>query len=132
MKEIKQLTFAKACKLEGLDAKKIVAASTQLAALLPKKDRKSSIASTILVIMIKAANRLANDGKEWIPDFNDGTWKYEPRFLMASSGFRYGGYGAWSSNSNVGSRLCYKNYDVMKWMEVDNKNFLKVRKEYMV
>ncbi|MEK9157707.1 MAG: hypothetical protein AAB638_00805 [Patescibacteria group bacterium] len=132
MKEIKQLTFEKACKLEGLDAKKIVAASIQLAALFPKKDRKSQIAQSKVVIMVKAANRLANDGKPWKPDYNNTDWKYEPRFIVASSGFQCVGYGAWRADSLVGSRLCFKNYDVMKWMCEDNKNYLKVCKEYML
>lgn len=45
---------------------------------------------------------------DWVPDFdNSNVWKYEPRFLGGSSGFRYDDCDYWTSHSCVGSRLCF-------------------------
>ena len=130
MKTIEQLTFEKACKVEKLDAKKIILAYTNLAKLFPGRDRKSIIAEPKVRIMIKAANRLANNGKEWIPDFdNYDQLKYEPYFILGSSGFRFGDYVGWNADSGVGSRLCFINYNTMKLM-VENKHYMKVYNEY--
>ena len=91
MKALAQLkTFEAACKVEGLDPKKVLPDFSSY----PKKDRKAMLAHAKLVIIARAANRLANNGKEWKPDWNNsGQYKYYPWFWMAgSSGFRFGDY----------------------------------------
>jgi hypothetical protein len=56
---------------------------------------------------LKLLNKSLNG--EWTPDFdNPNQYKYEPRFVGGSSGFRYYGCDDWYSGSGVGSRLCYK------------------------
>lgn len=93
MKELKELTFEKACKLKKLDAKKVIPAFP----LFPKRDRKSMQSHAKLVIMVSAANQIANDGKPWFPDYDNGSQpKYEPRFYKGSSGFRFLGCADWA------------------------------------
>jgi len=119
-------TFEAACKVEGLNAKKVIPDF----AAYPKEDRKAMIAHAKLVIIARAANRLANEGKEWKPDWNNNQWdKYYPWFWMngGSRGFRYFVYGSWYSLSPVGSRLCFISRDVAEHM---GKTFLKLYKEY--
>jgi hypothetical protein len=107
MKNLKQLkTFGDACKVEGLDATKVIPDF----AFYPEQDRKAMIAHAKLVIIVRAANRLANKGKEWKPDWDNGKWdKYYAWFWMdgGSSGFRFDDCASWDSDSDVGSRLCF-------------------------
>ncbi len=57
-----------------------------------------------------------NEG--WIPDWNNtNEYKYFPYFKMGSSsgvGFSSVDYDYWVTNSNVGSRLCFKSADLAK------------------
>ena len=124
----KQLTsFEDACKILGLDAEKVVPDFSNY----PEADKKAMIAHAKLVIIAKAANQLANDGKEHKPDWNDGKLnKYYPWFYMGGSlGFRYGGYDRWNSISNVGSRLCYISREVAEYVQ---ETFFELYKEYFV
>lgn len=119
-------TFEAACKIEGLDPKKVLPDFS----CYPAKDRKSMIAHAKLVIIVRAANRLANGGKEWIPDFdNSNQWKYHTWFIKGSSGFRFYGRANWGSLSNVGSRLCFISRDVAEHV---GKAFIKVYNEYFL
>jgi hypothetical protein len=58
-----------------------------------------------------------NEG--WSPDWTDGSqYKYFPWFKMSSSsgaGFAYHDCGFWTSNANVGSRLCFKSSELAKY-----------------
>ncbi len=116
MKNYKDLkTFEDACKVEGLDPKKVIPDFS----CYPEKYRESMIAHSKLVIIVGAANRLANDGDEWIPDFtNSYENKYEPWFYLkeGSSGFRYGDYVYGNSYSYVGSRLCFISKEVCEYV----------------
>lgn len=129
MKNLNQLkTFVGACKVEGLDPKKVIPDFKGF----PAKERKAMIAHAKLVIIARAANRLANDGKQWEPDWNNGQWdKWYPWFWMngGSSGFRLNGYGVWVSASDVGSRLCFKSREVAEHVQ---KTFFKLYKDYFV
>ena len=121
-------TFEQACKIEGLDPKKVVPAFTGF----PKKDRASMIAHAKLVIIVRAANRLANNGKEWKPDLdNADQWKYEIWWYKerGSAGFRFDVCGGWVSASHVGSRLCFTSYEVA---EAVAKAFVKLYNEYLL
>jgi len=128
MKKLNQLkTLEDACKVEGLDPEKVIPDFSGY----PEKDRKSMIAHAKLVIIVRAANRLANDGTEWIPDFtNADQWKYEAWFEMrGSSGFRFGVCGRWDSVSRVGSRLCFISREVAEYV---GKTFIALYNEYFL
>lgn len=121
-------TFEEACKIEGLDPEKVIPDFS----CYPEKDRDSMIAHSKLVIIVRAANRLANDGKEWIPDFtNSNEWKYEPWFDLSegSSGFRYLDYGYRGTGSSVGSRLCFISREVCEYI---TEQFIELYKEYFL
>lgn len=124
---LKQLnSFEAACKVEGLDPKKVIPDVS----CYPAQDRKHLVADAKLVIIVRAANRIANGGKEWKADFTNDEYKYEPRFYRGSSGFRYLGFGRWASTSGVGSRLCFKDYDTMKHV-VTRAKFLKIYNDWL-
>lgn len=55
---------------------------------------------------IKLLRKSLHGGEDWIAQ--DGEWRYEPRFVGGSSGFRYVDCASWLSNSYVGSRLAFK------------------------
>lgn len=127
MDKLQQLkTFADACKVEGLDAKKVLPDFSGF----PAKDRKAMIAHAKLVIIVRAANRLANGGKVWKPDFdNHAEWKYENWFIKdkGSAGFRFDDYDYWLSR--VGSRLCFISSEVAEYV---GKTFIKIYNEYFL
>lgn len=121
-------TFKDACQVLGLDPKKVIPDFS----CYPEKDRVSMIAHAKLVIIIRAANKLANKNKIWIPDFTDYNQdKYEPWFDLSkgSSGFRYGAYDYWRTISGVGSRLCFISSEVCEHIA---KQFIEIYKEYFL
>lgn len=121
-------TFSDACKVLHVDPKKVV---PDFKAFLPK-DRKAMQAHAKLVIIARAANRIANNGKDWKPNWDSGNYdKYYPWFWMegGSSGFRYSDCGLQRSNSLVGSRLCYISSEVAEYV---GKTFLSLYKQYFV
>lgn len=127
--DLQQLkTFEDACKVENLDHKTIIPDFTAWS----KKDEKAMTAHAKLVIIARAANRLANGGKEWKPDWtNYNQWKYYPWFDLSggSSGFRFNVFVYWYSNSYVGSRLCFISSEVATYI---GKQFIKLYKEYFL
>jgi len=122
-------TFEDACLVEKLNPKKVLPDFK----LYPAKDRKAMIAHAKLIIIARAANRLANGGKTWKPDWNNGKWdKYVNYFWMdnnGSSGFRYNGCGDWCSVTFVGSRLCFLSSGVAEYVA---KTFIKLYEDYFV
>ena len=71
--------------------------------LLTQFDASCHIVNYQLAVVII---RALNEKRE--PDWDDSSKvKYSLWFIMASSGFRSDGFGAWRSGSNVGSRLCF-------------------------
>ena len=104
MKKIK--TFKDACKVLDLDVDSIIPDFS----CYPEYDRKALESQAKLIIIVKAANRLENNDKEWFPDWsNSSEYKYQPYFYMneGSSGFRSDAYDFWCTTSIVGSRLCF-------------------------
>lgn len=99
-----------ACKVLDLDPAQVL---PDFSGYL-KQDREAMTAHAKLVIIARAANKLANKGKEWKPNWKKTSqWKHYPYFEMAgSSGFRYCGCAYWSADSNVGSRLCFISREV--------------------
>lgn len=129
MDEIKKLTFEVSCKMLRLDPKKVIPDFPYL----PTKEGKAMAAHLKCVIMVKAANKIANGGKEWTPKYGDNTpVKYEPwwKHEGGSHGFRYDGYDHWHWYSVVGSRLCFFDYETMISMTRDNKEYIKTWNQY--
>lgn len=119
-------TFEDACKVENLDPKKVLPDFS----CYPEQDRKSMVAHAKLVIIVKAANRLANDGQHWTPDFTDSSErKYEPLFYMGSSGFRFIVNDLWLTLSFVGSRLCFFSREVCRHI---TNQFIDVYNDYLI
>lgn len=78
---------------------------------------------------LKMLAECLNEG--WQPDWNnDNQYKYYPWFYMGgSSGFRYRAYDLWGSYSDVGSRLCFIDYDTAKYV---GEQFIDLYKEYFL
>lgn len=122
-------TFEDACKVEKIDPKKVIPDFF----CYPEADRKSMEAHAKLIIIVRAANRLANDGKQWVPDFtNFDERKYEAWFDLednGSSAFRPYCYDVWGTHSSVGSRLCFISREVCKYIA---NQFIETYKEYFL
>lgn len=124
--KLKQLkTFEDACKVLRLNPQKVMPDFSSY----PKADHAAMQAHAKLVIIARAANKVANKGKEWNPDWNNyNQWKYYPWFEMGgSSGFRFFGYAYWASHSYVGSRLCFISREVADYI---GKQFTNMYKDY--
>lgn len=75
-------TFDDACKVLRLNPKKVLPDFS----MYPKHDHAAMIAHAKLVIIARAANRLANKGKQWKPDWNNySERKYYPWFQLGGS-----------------------------------------------
>ncbi len=122
-------TFEDACKVLALDPNKVIPDFS----CYPEKDRTSMIAHAKLVIIVRASNQLANNGKEWIPDFTN--WderKYEAWFVLGDGGssvFRFYDCVDWFTVSNVGSRLCFISREVCGYVA---NQFIDLYKEYFL
>ena len=117
-------SFEDACKIEGLDPKKVIPDFS----CYPEQHRESMESHARIVIIVAAANRVSNEGNPWFPDFDDRSQpKYEVWFKKSSSGFRFGGSDLWASFSYVGSRLCFISRAVAEYI---GKQFIELYKEY--
>ncbi len=117
-------TFEDACAALGLDSATIIPDFS----LFPEADREAMQAHAKLIIVNKAING------DWVPNWDKGQWdKYYPWFDMTGSpsggGFSYNGYDSWSTNSGVGSRLCYESAEKAKYA---GNQFLDLYKSYFV
>lgn len=118
MKEIKQYTDIKSLE-DALQVLGIQENPIPDFEKYPEDHKRSMIAHAELVLIVEAANMLANDGKRWEPDFSDpNQYKYEIWFIQGSgsSGFLASDYDGWLTYSGVGSRLCFVNYEVGKYV----------------
>lgn len=129
MKELQQLkTFENACEVLGIDPEKVLPDFTSY----PEQDQTSMIAHSKLVIIVRAANKIANGGELWTPDWsNRHERKYEAWFDLedGASGFRFCDYGDWITLSYCGSRLCFISSEVCKYVA---NQFLDLYKEYFL
>lgn len=121
-------SFEAACKIESLDHEKVIPDF----AYYPTKHQEGMIAHAMLVIVIDAANRIANGGKEWEPDWSDhDTWKYNVYMYhppgRGSSGFRFNAVDYWDSDSYVGSRLSFFSDEVAEFV---GQNFEDLYRKY--
>lgn len=99
---------------------------------LPEKHQKAIISHYKLIIIAQALN------EGWEPDWNN--WeerKYYPWFDLenydkentSGFGFSYGGYGNSRTSTDVGSRLCFKSWELAKYA---GEIFIDLYKEYMM
>lgn len=103
-------TWEDACKVHNVDPKKLPEVS-----MLPVKFQNWLINTYKMGIITEAINT-KEDGKIWIPNWNDSNqWKYFPWFEIKATkskpsgvGFSDSDYDFWHSNSYVGSRLCFE------------------------
>lgn len=122
-------TFKDVCKAEGLNYTLTLIRLFLISLLSTKKDRKSNVAHAKLLIIVRAANRLANDGKEWIPDYdNYDETKYEPVFDLSYGGLRFVVFGGWRSGTVCCSRLCFIRREVCIYIA---KTFISDYKDMM-
>ena len=126
MKLTELKTFEDACRVESIDP------DTAISNVFTTMDtplKAPLIALLKLLIIAAAANRLANDGKAWVPDWSDyDQIKYTPWFDMAgSSGFQFYDCDLWGSASDVSSRLCFISSETGEYVA---KTFIKLYKEY--
>lgn len=98
--------------------------------MLPEKNRKSIIAYYKLTIIIRALN------EGWEPNFSDwNEYKYYNWFYIEkdrdkrSSGFRYNVADYASANSDIGSRLCFKNKELARYAA---EQFKELYREYLL
>lgn len=120
-------TFEDACKILGIDPATVIAPGTV------QEDTAALVALAKLLIIVRAANRLVNEGKDWKPDWNDDDqYKYFAYFWMddkSSSGFQYDGFGYWGSVTVVGSRLAFKTSEAAEYI---GNQFIELYKAFMV
>lgn len=77
---------------------------------------------------VKLICKALNEG--WTPDWNNNNeYKYYPWFEMGSSGFRFGGYDYWVTDSYVGSRLCFKSRELAEYA---GKQFEAIYENFMI
>lgn len=114
-------SFEDACQLLGIETK-LPEVST-----LPQSHQKAIIAHYKLVIIADAIN------EGWKPNWDN--WnerKYYPWFHMGSSsgsGFSYYDCDDWTAASGVGSRLCYKTWELAKYV---GETFIDLYKDYFL
>jgi hypothetical protein len=125
MKISKKITcekaFVQACKELGLDPKNLPIVDS-----LPEKDQKSIIAYYKLTIIIRALN------EGWEADFsNHNQRKYWNYLWVDSAGFVCATTTttASSTNANIGSRLCFKDYTTAQFAI---ENFKPLYEEYLL
>ncbi len=71
------------------------------------RKQEANIAHAMLMEIVEVVNRKDNGGKTWVPDYNDGKYKYIPVFDLSASGFGFSAtnFDRWYSNTFAGSRL---------------------------
>lgn len=110
MQQIK--TFEDACKALNIDANILPDVS-----MLPAKDQQAFIAHYKLCVITRALN------EGWEPNWSDtDQWKYWPWFDVnedeskpSGFGLSYHDYADWHSSTDVGSRLCFKSWELAKY-----------------
>lgn len=94
--------------------------------LLTILDADSHVVNNQMAVLITKA---MNEG--WVPDWaNSNEYKYFIWFEMrGSSGFQFHGYGYWTADSAVGSRLCFSSRERA---EHAGKTFQHIYEKFMV
>ena len=114
-------SFEDACQLLGIEP------NVPEVSMLPDNHQKAIVAHYKLVIIAEAIN------EGWKPNWDN--WderKYYPWFNMSSSsgaGLSYDGFGRWGTGSGVGSRLCFKTWELAEYI---GKTFIDLYKDYFL
>lgn len=102
--------FNDACVALGYDPTKVLPDVS----MLPEQHRKSAAAYHMLIIIIEHAQKQKN----WKPDYHSGNRKYWTWHEVKASedkpagfGFSYSNYYYDYTDSSVGSRLCFPDYE---------------------
>ena len=116
MKNIK--TFEDACNALGISA-----ASVPDLSAFPE-DHSVSIGAFYKLRIIAQA---LNDG--WQPNWDKGSeYKWVPWFIMSGSGLSFYVADYWYTNTDVGSRLCFKSRELAEYAATQ---FIDLYKEYL-
>ena len=100
-------SYEDACKELSLNPENLPVVDT-----LPEKDQKSIIAYHKLIVITRAFN------EGWEADFsNHNQWKYWNYFWVNTAGFVFATTSTTASiaSAAVGSRLCFKNYEIAEY-----------------
>lgn len=123
-------TFEDACAFSKRDPLALPDVS-----MLDYKFQKYILATYKLSIIAEALNHEAV-GEPWVPNWNDGTYKYFPWFEIEASdenasgvGFSLTCYGHWDANTFVGSRLCFLSSELALYAA---KQFMELYKDYIL
>lgn len=115
-------SFEDACQLLGIEP------NVPEVSMLPDNHQKALVAHYKLVIIAEAVN------EGWKPNWDN--WdeiKYYPWFDLegysSGAGFSYDGYGGWNARSFVGSRLCFKTWELAEHI---GKTFIDLYKDYFL
>ena len=115
-------SFEDACQLLGIEP------NVPEVSMLPENHQKAIVAHYKLVIIAEAVN------EGWKPNWDN--WderKYYPWFDLEGSssgaGFSYDDCDVWYSHSNVGSRLCFKTWELAEHI---GKTFIDLYKDYFL
>ncbi|WBS75695.1 hypothetical protein PF438_04205 [Elizabethkingia meningoseptica] len=115
-------SFEDACQLLGIEP------NVPEVSMLPENHQKAIVAHYKLVIIAEAVN------EGWKPNWDN--WnerKYYPWFDLEGSssgaGFSYYVFVSWSSYSFVGSRLCFKTWELAEYI---GKTFIDLYKDYFL
>ena len=115
-------SFEDACQLLGIETK------LPEVSMLPENHQKAIVAHYKLVIIAEAVN------EGWKPNWDN--WderKYYPWFDLEGSssgaGFSYLVCDDWRTNSTVGSRLCFKTWELAEHI---GKTFIDLYKDYFL
>lgn len=88
---------------------------------LPEQDKNYMEASYKRMVVTEALNKEANDGKEWKPNYEDGSRKYESWVWLknnpAGVGFVVNGthFDYTNTSTLCGSRLCFKSEELVEY-----------------
>jgi len=84
-------------------------AGTSIDQLVRPEDTPDESAYKVIKTVIRVLN------EDWQADFTDSSqYKYVPYFRNRSgSGLSFSDFDDWFSDTGVGSRLCYRSYDIM-------------------
>ena len=134
MEYTKIKTYEDACKIEKLNPKALPVVS-----MLPKAERDAIVAHYKLTVVVRAINRVQNNGKQWKPNWNDSNeYKYYPWFSVkasktkpSGSGLAYDNFSCGSTGTDLGARLVFKTWESGKYT-AENKCFNKLYTTYML
>ncbi len=117
-------TFEDACEVLGIYPKEI----SMTVDFGHNDDAARSIAAVAAFAKLVIIVRALNEG--WVPDWSDERQhKYYPWFKMSSpSGPAFDDCAYWLSNSDVGSRLCFKSRELAEYA---GKQFISIYTDFL-